>query len=377
MKVNLYLTILCMFLIQSFDSQESSSMKMRIRGQKIGSKEKESNFAKLNFFPKREIKILREKLELKREVRNNYNINKERNYFPKKRKCERMCEKYGKMSRDAIWVQYPTNFDPIPITLLNCDRNWNKFINPLIGGGVGALFGEFPHMAILAHRQLNSKLQFACVGSLISEKWILTAAHCSYKIFIKTAVVYLGSNRLMDTNGGQVFFAKQLIIHPAYQPRLSYADIALVELDRTVQFGLNLKPACLQFDKENEAKLMATGWGTSQYGGELSVNLLKAQLDVIDNVNCSTMYKNSINLPWGIVDSLLCAGDPTGNWEKDTCSGDSGSPLQIRNIDNCLFKIIGITSTGKFCGVDAIPGIYTRVAAYVNWIEEIVWPHFF
>lgn len=359
-----------MFLIQSFDSQESSTVKR-----------KERISAKWNFCPtlRREMQNSpRESLELKRKVRNIYQANnnrEERNFIPK-RKCERMCEKYAKVSRDAIWVQYPTNFEPIPITLLNCDRHWNSFINPLIGGGVGALYGEFPHMAILANRQLNGKIQFACVASLISEKWILTAAHCSYKILITTAVVYLGSNRLMDTNRGQVFFTKRLIIHPAYQPRLSYADIALVELDKTVQFGLNLKPACLQFEKDNRKKLMATGWGTSRYGGDLSKNLLKAQLDVIDNVNCSTMYRNSMNLPWGIVDSLMCAGDPTGNWEKDTCSGDSGSPLQIRNANNCLYQIIGITSTGKFCGVDAIPGIYTRVAAYVDWIEEIVWPHF-
>ncbi|XP_051155657.1 serine protease snake-like [Leptopilina boulardi] len=363
MKVNLYF-IIFIFSIKSIDSQKSPIHK------KSAINTNGPSFQSWDFST-----TIRLNSKNKNTLQTKKSDRRETNFFHK-RKSQEMCEQYAKMSKIGIWVQYPTNYDPIPITLLNCDRHHLiGLINPLIAGGENALFGEIPHMAILAYRESNDKINYACAASLISEKWILTSAHCSYKIFIKTAIVYLGSNRLMDSNNAQVINVKRLIIHPEFRPRYSYADIALIELEEEVQFGLHLKPACLHVDDSVDVtKLLASGWGTSYYGGDLNEYLLKTQLDVIENNYCSTIYKNSTNLPWGIDDSFICAGDLTGNWKKDTCTGDSGSPLQNRHPNNCLYNIVGITSSGKFCGIDKIPGIYTRVAAYVDWIEEIVWP---
>lgn len=55
--------------------------------------------------------------------------------------------------------------------------------------------------------------------------------------------------------------------------------------------------------------------------------------------------------------------------------GDSGGPLQIYNSDvSCTYKVVGVTSFGKACGITNVPGVYTRVSNYVKWIEETVWP---
>lgn len=73
----------------------------------------------------------------------------------------------------------------------------------------------------------------------------------------------------------------------------------------------------------------------------------------------------------GISDSQLCAHDPNG--KKDSCQGDSGGPLQIYPKGSYAAKIVGIVSFGVDCG-SKFPGIYTRVASYLDWIEPHVWP---
>ncbi|KPJ17581.1 Serine protease snake [Papilio machaon] len=69
----------------------------------------------------------------------------------------------------------------------------------------------------------------------------------------------------------------------------------------------------------------------------------------------------------------ICFGD----WhkKKDSCNGDSGGPVQIKHPQiYCMYSVIGITSWGRECGHPGQPAIYTRVAAYIPWIESIVWP---
>lgn len=74
----------------------------------------------------------------------------------------------------------------------------------------------------------------------------------------------------------------------------------------------------------------------------------------------------------GISESQYCAYDPDG--VRDTCPGDSGGPLQIFPRDAKLATVVGIISFGVTCGA-TLPSIYTRVAHYLEWIEEHAWPN--
>lgn len=80
---------------------------------------------------------------------------------------------------------------------------------------------------------------------------------------------------------------------------------------------------------------------------------------------------NQPSLRNGLSQSQCCAFDPAAR--NDACQGDSGGPLQTF-IESNIAHIVGIVSFGVSCGT-TLPGIYTRVAYYLDWIEPIVWPN--
>jgi len=65
-----------------------------------------------------------------------------------------------------------------------------------------------------------------------------------------------------------------------------------------------------------------------------------------------------------VSDDVLCAGYPK-NSNKDACIGDSGGPLTVGA------NLIGIVSWGLGCGRQGIPGMYTDVAQFADWIDEV------
>lgn len=208
---------------------------------------------------------------------------------------------------------------------------------------------------------------------------------------------------LKDNAQGITTTINKILRHPSYKPPAMYADIALVKLNTVVAFNNEIRPACLyqQYDTV-PVQAWVAGWGVTESGKiditkvtkqtslrkyiyiyellmladilEQSDQLQKASLDTIDNIACAIKYNKSMIVPYGIMPSMICAGDPQ-NWKKDTCQGDSGGPLQIPHPKNeCLFQLLGITSFGLGCAIPNTPGIYTRVSHYLNWIEDNVWP---
>lgn len=250
---------------------------------------------------------------------------------------------------------------------------------PQIVGGTNASLGEFPHMAALGYGELPD-VSWNCGGSLISERFVLTAAHC-----LKTSTlgevkfVQLGDITLDATSGTHKDFRViEIIKHDSYTPPSTYNDIALLKLDRVVKFTAFIKPACLftepNFDSLKGYTFEVTGWGLTEWGGSGSNILKKVSLELFDD--CKSKYNSKIHnrrLPNGILtESQVCAGSRSE--EKDACSGDSGGPFQVFLFPKRLHCVVGITSFGKSCATPNSPGVYTRVSNYIPWIEKIVWP---
>ena len=148
---------------------------------------------------------------------------------------------------------------------LTCDsvgRNSNVLI---VSGGVNAFPGEFPHMAALGYPDLNENISFKCGGSLISEFYVLTAAHCHSADRINPTIVRLGDHNLKVKDSSlpeEDFPIESFKKHPSYNKYTTENDIALIKLGKRVIFGDKIRPACLhQSNYVDETKATATGWG--------------------------------------------------------------------------------------------------------------------
>ncbi|XP_063586693.1 serine protease ami-like [Penaeus indicus] len=260
---------------------------------------------------------------------------------------------------------------------------WNRIANNFgrctstetrIQGGSFARVNEFPHMVALVNR-FRGQNAF-CGGTLISENFVLTAAHCIDGIKTASEVsVRVGVINLQEENS-QTFQVLKISQHPLYRPPSSYHDIALLELATKVQLSRGLVPACLptQNGRLQEGKILTVaGWGSTEVA-EFSNVLLKGFGRTVSRFGCDdALDTNALNRDFyraGITDSIICLDESSSG----PCKGDSGGPLTEENASTCQHTVLGIVAKGSpSCQGTTVPGIYTNVEHYMQWIVDIVW----
>ncbi|KAL9699553.1 hypothetical protein quinque_002994 [Culex quinquefasciatus] len=252
----------------------------------------------------------------------------------------------------------------------------------VITGGTEADEGEFPHQALLGwpasavvSRRLDDEFEFLCGGTLVSDRFVLTAGHCTYDSERGyPVIVRLGEHNLDNDLDHQIDFdIREIVKHPSYRANSAYHDIALIELKRAVRFSRYIRPACLWTSNSlNYTMAIATGYGQLGFMESRSRKLTKVTLKFFTGKQCGKMFPSSRKMRNGVIGEQLCAGSSDG---RDTCQGDSGGPLQVKIEERgCMYHVVGITSRGNdACGLGQALAIYTKVSSYVNWIERVVW----
>ncbi|XP_068626038.1 trypsin-1-like [Battus philenor] len=275
------------------------------------------------------------------------------------------CENVNTLAADVTHVQ--------KARVYRCNHN----ADVLIVGGVNATASEFPHMALLGFGDDIDTIQWLCGGSIISERFILTAGHCTYSVTVGPLTYALVGvlSRTEAVDSSQRYRIKDIIRHPGYKASRKYNDIALLKTDTEILLSSKVVPACLHVDTQaDDQQALVTGWGATRNRGPISDVLQKVILNKFDQAECATLFPRSFRMPHGYdLFTQICYGDKKQS--KDSCQGDSGGPLQLKSQRiRCMYTVVGVTSFGRGCGFIGQAGVYTRVSAYVPWIESVVWP---
>jgi len=307
-----------------------------------------------------------------------------------------------------------------------------------ISGGHNSKEGKHPWMANVISVVREDKwqkgyyYQTLCGGSIISESWVVTAAHCFMQHTtpesLKKIAIVAGDLNLDKKDKDEFFtFVDKVVQYPGYDKEANDNDIALLALEKKLTITTTVLPICLpefspkvnrNSEREGE-ECEISGWGrtgseTNQPGmvivpigqlpgfgggfdgfgsifesifggspfglpfgespgnspfgspwpyhgihGEQTATLKEGVVKISSDHDCKHIFRDMIK------ESMVCA---SGNG-VDTCRGDSGGPLSCKN-DNQEFILRGITSWGAGCD-QPVPGVYTDVAEYVQWIHKI------
>ncbi|XP_039986277.1 transmembrane protease serine 4a isoform X3 [Xiphias gladius] len=244
---------------------------------------------------------------------------------------------------------------------LSCSNCGQVGSQDRIVGGTDAVIEDWPWQV-----SLQQGGQHTCGGSLVSPRWVVSAAHCfsgSKKELSRWRVV--SGRTYMGTLGGS--YVDRIIANGDYNPSRNDYDIALIRLSSPIKVGVARKPVCLPpkaFGLVAGASMAVTGWGYLEENGEVSPSLQKANIPLIDQAVCSspTMYGSSIT------QRMICAGFLKG--EVDACQGDSGGPLV--HFTSSRWHLVGVVSWGIGCARERRPGVYCNVEEMLNWIYTVI-----
>lgn len=231
-------------------------------------------------------------------------------------------------------------------------------------GGEDADITEFPWQVYMQSGN------FLCGGSIISDRFILTAAHCTQDdlnnpIDKRFMLITAGATNPYDPNQGERYEVRNYFVYEGYNPSTFVGDLALLELEEPI--GAEFAEVIDLIAPEDvdagatDPGVMAwvSGWGLSSIDPRQFPQILqKVQLPIVSVDDYDNIWGN-------VPETFIMAG--YHNQGKDACGGDSGGPLVVPVEGD--YKLAGVVSWGSsLCNTY---GGFVRVSSYLDWIEEI------
>ncbi|XP_062554018.1 trypsin-7-like [Armigeres subalbatus] len=228
-----------------------------------------------------------------------------------------------------------------------------SLITGRIVGGIDANIENFPYQLSLRRNDVHN-----CGASVISDRWALSAAHCTHPLPDVDTISLRGgtSNRL---EGGTIFTVELIVNHPQYNSWTLENDICVIRTVEVLQ-GLHITPIQLvpaETYYPHGTRAVVSGWGLTSVPGTSPAILQMIDIPLIDQVTCRAAW------PGSVTDDMLCAGESG----RSACSMDSGGPLVTGG------RQIGVVSWGAPDCLGNRPSGYARVAhpPIRNWINDV------
>ncbi|XP_073922805.1 transmembrane protease serine 5 isoform X2 [Castor canadensis] len=252
------------------------------------------------------------------------------------------------------------------IVSLKCSECGARPLASRIVGGQAVAPGRWPWQASVT---LGSR--HTCGGSVLSPRWVVTAAHCMHSFRLSRLSSWRVHAGLVSHNAVRPYqgaMVEKIISHPFYSAQSHDYDITLLQLRTPLNFSDTVGAVCLPAEEQHfprGSQCWVSGWGhtnpshthSSDTLQDTVVPLLSTQL-----CNSSCMYSGALT------PRMLCAGYLDG--KADACQGDSGGPLVCPDGDT--WHLVGVVSWGRGCAEPNHPGVYAKVAEFKDWIHDTV-----
>ncbi|XP_020806523.1 trypsin beta [Drosophila serrata] len=226
-------------------------------------------------------------------------------------------------------------------------------IQSRIVGGTSTTISTAKHLVQVRISQTN-----LCGGSIIDDRWILTAAHC-VRGNPASAFIVRGGTTTLDGSDGIVRSVDSVHVAPKFTTARMNMDAALLKLNESMT-GTNIETITMATSPPKAgSNLRVAGWGVTSEGSSTASRTLRfAQLRAVRRSRCRNLYRGRAT----ITNYMICA-TAAG---RDSCSGDSGGSLSRNN------TLFGIVSFGFGCARSRYPGVYASVSAIRQWANNVM-----
>lgn len=236
----------------------------------------------------------------------------------------------------------------------------------IVGGNYVSTIEKYPFMATIWYLD-GEEFKFKCGCSFIGKRYFLTAAHCLKNREIRRMLVRMGNTNLK--NLPLTFRVVKAHIHPKFNLNNLQNDIAVLEVDKDIPEEMYnpLRIPCHHMDNicynvGHQVKVLGFGKDKDNSTIEHLLDLKEVDLKV-KSIEESKYHKSLIG------PDMFLAGDIVNGKVVDACTGDSGGPC-IKFLKG-YWVLIGVVSWGTGCGKQALPGVYTKVLSYHEWIRTV------
>ncbi|XP_028689821.2 transmembrane protease serine 5 isoform X6 [Macaca fascicularis] len=266
---------------------------------------------------------------------------------------------------EEVW-QPRNNCTSGQVVSLRCSECGARPLASRIVGGQAVAPGRWPWQASVA-----LGFRHTCGGSVLAPHWVVTAAHCMHSFRLSRLSSWrvhagLVSHSAVRPHQGAV--VERIIPHPLYSAQNHDYDVALLRLRTPLNFSDTVGAVCLPAKEQHFPKgsqCWVSGWGHTDSSHTYSSDMLQ---DTVVPLLSTQLCNSSCVYSGALTPRMLCAGYLDGR--ADACQGDSGGPLVCPDGDT--WRLVGVVSWGLGCAEPNHPGVYAKVAEFLDWIHDTV-----